>query len=122
MKSMRGIDFVSLGIGLAILFIIKIKMSKLRTRLDGRGENISRSRVRQLLERSVKHNHKSTMHESKIFEQTRCHTIESDQTQIDKDRLYNKNITKFRESFRPNNSHILPFLASLRAMKDYRHA
>lgn len=113
------------GFGLAILFNIKIKMSKLRTRLNGRGENISRSRVRDLLERSVKHNHKfadSTMQETKIFEQTRCHTIESDQTQLDKDRLYNKNITKFRESFRPNNSHILPFLASLRAMKDYRHA
>lgn len=97
-------------------------MSKLRTKLNARGQLISKSRIRQLLENTSREKQlsQSKLLETRIFEQTRCHTIESDTSQLKKDTLFHKNIAQFRESFHNNDTHMLPFLASLRNIKDYR--
>jgi hypothetical protein len=58
--------------------------------------------------------------ESKVFNQTQCHTITADTAQLEKEALFHRNISGFRESFSANNTSVLPFLASLRQIKDYR--
>lgn len=79
----------------------------------------SQSKEHQQQERNIK----SPLHRlstgSRLLEQIRCHT-ESESQQQQKDGLYNRNITHFRDSFRANDSNALPFLSSLRCIKDYR--
>lgn len=97
-------------------------MSKLRTRTTAKDDQNNKNKFKELLAKTLqeKKMSRNSILESKVYQQTRCHTIDSDPTQTLKDKLYNKNITLFRESFRPSDTQILPFLASLRAMKDYR--
>ena len=92
-------------------------MSKPRnSRVVFSGPN-SRSRIRSILENHSKQHQldNTKREESHLFDQTRCHTLETGQEQIRKDTIYNRNISYFRESFKLNDTHMLPFLASLRA-------
>ena len=63
---------------------------------------------------------KELTEKSHVFEQTRCHTISSNNSQVVKESLFHKNITAFRDSFHAGDHRVLPFLASLRNIKDYR--
>lgn len=59
---------------------------------------------------------------TRLFQQTRCKTLESDTREVKKEKLFHKNINAFRDSFQEGNPSMLPFLASLRKIKDYRGA
>ncbi len=95
-------------------------MSKLRVKPNFRGQTVPKSRVRDVLESSIKSkrfNESKTM-ESRLFDQTRCHTIDSDTSQHEREQIYNKNINKYRDCFHCTNTQLLPFLASLRVIKE----
>jgi hypothetical protein len=92
-------------------------MSRLRSAFPHNSRIISKSRLGELIEKKAKRArfNDSPFGESTLFKQTRCRTIESDSAQHDKDQVYNRNITHFRDSFHDGRSNILPFLATLRA-------
>jgi hypothetical protein len=97
---------------------IRNKMSHPR-RLRTLQATHSQSKEQQRIESGVK----SPLHRlrpgSRLLEEIRCHT-EGNLQQQQKDGLYNRNITHFRDSFKANDSSALPFLSSLRCIKDYR--
>ena len=97
-------------------------MSKLRTKLASLKETPSRSRLVTLIAspKSKVSPGDDKLNMTRVFEQTRCKTMTSDGSQVRKESMYTKNIAHFRESFHNQDSHLLPFLASLRNIKDYR--
>lgn len=106
------------SINILLYSSIRNKMSHPR-RLRTLQATHSQSKEHQRTDSSIK----SPMHRlragSRLLEEIRCHT-EAESQQQQKDGLYNRNITHFRDSFRANDSSALPFLSSLRCIKDYR--
>ena len=95
-------------------------MSKLRIKTPTNQMNNLRPRLRTLMNNTSRYNTsgKDLTEQSKIFQQTRCHTISSNQSQVQKELIFHKNINQFRDSYHDNEHYMLPFLASLRKHND----